>query len=174
MLCVFRVWLVHASLIHHFQISTYVAVPCRNRRLLRRIFRSHCCVWSAVSLNFEGSNAIETRDGITTQDCHIYQACMSLTLTWTMWQNVTMLKQRKPCHCQESNPRLLVWATSGLVLSCKRTTTSPHSRAYQALFSPSTYKGLAHLWYASYTTYYNSLTEIYEWGYAFYKQWRQG
>ena len=29
-----------------------VAVLCRNRRLFRRIFRSHCCVRSAVSLNF--------------------------------------------------------------------------------------------------------------------------
>ena len=59
----------------------YVAVPCRNRRLFRRVFRSHCCVQSAVSLNFrEGRRsyalcklirysciyeAIKIRDGIT-------------------------------------------------------------------------------------------------------------
>ena len=30
----------------------YVAVPCRNRRLFHRVFRLHCCVRSAVSLNF--------------------------------------------------------------------------------------------------------------------------
>ena len=32
--------------------DTYVAVPCRNRRILRHVFRSHHCVQSAVLLNF--------------------------------------------------------------------------------------------------------------------------
>ena len=31
---------------------TSVAVPCRDRRIFRRVFRLHCCVRSAVSLNF--------------------------------------------------------------------------------------------------------------------------
>ena len=33
-------------------MNAYVAVPCRNRRLFRCVFRSHCCVRSTVSLNF--------------------------------------------------------------------------------------------------------------------------
>ena len=33
-------------------VCAYVAVPCRNRILLRRVFRSRHCVQSAVSPNF--------------------------------------------------------------------------------------------------------------------------
>ena len=33
-------------------IYIIVAVTCRNRRLFRHAFWSHCCVWSAVLLNF--------------------------------------------------------------------------------------------------------------------------
>ena len=33
-------------------IYRLIAIPCRNRRLFRRVFRSHRCVQSAVSLNF--------------------------------------------------------------------------------------------------------------------------
>ena len=32
-----------------------VAVPCRNRKLFRCVFRALCCVWTTVSLNFRGS-----------------------------------------------------------------------------------------------------------------------
>ena len=31
---------------------SFVAVPCKSRRLFRRVFRSHRCLWSAVLLNF--------------------------------------------------------------------------------------------------------------------------
>ena len=31
--------------------NIYVAVPCRNRKLFRRAFRSHCCIRSTISLN---------------------------------------------------------------------------------------------------------------------------
>ena len=33
-----------------------MAVPCRSWRLFHCIFWSHCCVWSAVSLNFRGAH----------------------------------------------------------------------------------------------------------------------
>ena len=32
--------------------TAYVAVSCRNQRLFRHVFQLHCCVWSAISLNF--------------------------------------------------------------------------------------------------------------------------
>ena len=33
-------------------ITAYVAVPCRDQRLFRRVFQFHYCVWSTVLLNF--------------------------------------------------------------------------------------------------------------------------
>ena len=49
-----RLWMrlhpIHTHIQHMH--NTYVAVPCRNRRLFHRVFRSHCCLRSAVSLNF--------------------------------------------------------------------------------------------------------------------------
>ena len=57
----------------------YVAVPCRNRRLFRRVFRSHRCVQSAVSLNFrEGRRSYALRR-LFRYSC-IYEARMSPTL----------------------------------------------------------------------------------------------
>ena len=56
-----------------------MAVPCRNRRLFRRIFRSHRGVQSAVSLNFrEGRRSYALRKLIR-YSC-IYEACMSPAL----------------------------------------------------------------------------------------------
>ena len=78
------------------QANAYVAVPCRNQRLFRCVFRSCCCIQSTVSLNsthihtstkhiwapllssaiqcFECSDVIKMCDGITlqmsTRDCH--------------------------------------------------------------------------------------------------------
>ena len=56
-----------------------MAVPCRNRRLFRRVFRSHRCVQSVVSLNFrEGRGSYALRKLIR-YSC-IYEACMSPAL----------------------------------------------------------------------------------------------
>ena len=32
--------------------NSHLAVPCRNRMLFRCVLWSHCCVWSAILLNF--------------------------------------------------------------------------------------------------------------------------
>ena len=56
-----------------------MAVPCRNRRLFRRVFRSHRCVQSVVLLNFrEGRRSYMLRKLIR-YSC-IYEASMSPTL----------------------------------------------------------------------------------------------
>ena len=44
-------WMYHTDVCHILK-STYVAVPGRNRTLFRCVFRSHCCVRSAVAQNF--------------------------------------------------------------------------------------------------------------------------
>ena len=62
---------------HFWEITVYVAVPCRNRRLFGWIFWSHCCLRSAVSLNFrQGAHMcfVDFR-----YSC-IYEARMSPTL----------------------------------------------------------------------------------------------
>ena len=43
---------VHNDCMIKLKVTAYVAVPCRNRWLFCQIFWSHCCVWSAVLLNF--------------------------------------------------------------------------------------------------------------------------
>ena len=53
-----------------------VAVPCRNRRLFRCIFRAHCCVWSTVSLNFHYGR----RSYVQRRCMDIYKAHMSPAL----------------------------------------------------------------------------------------------
>ena len=37
---------------HIVEGCTYVAVPCRNRRLFDRIFQLHFCIPNAILLNF--------------------------------------------------------------------------------------------------------------------------
>ena len=57
----------------------YVAVPCRNLRLFRRIFQSHRCLRSAISLSFcEGQGSHELHRFIR-HSC-IYEAHMSSIL----------------------------------------------------------------------------------------------
>ena len=58
-------------------LTVHVAVPCRNQRLFRRAFRSHCCVQSAISLNFRwGSYALRR----LIRYSYIYEARMSPAL----------------------------------------------------------------------------------------------
>ena len=44
--------LISAHSYHNIGISVYVAVPGRNLTLFRCVFRSHCCVRSALAWNF--------------------------------------------------------------------------------------------------------------------------
>ena len=60
-------------------IYIYVAVPCRNWRLFRRIFRSHRCVRSAVSLNSHLGRGSYALRRFIRYSC-IYEARMSPAL----------------------------------------------------------------------------------------------
>ena len=59
--------------------SPNVAVPCRNRRLFRRVFRLHRCVQSAVSLNFHEGRRSYALHKLIRYSC-IYEASMSPAL----------------------------------------------------------------------------------------------
>ena len=58
------------STVHH------MAVPCRNRRLFHRVFWSHRCVQSAVSLNSHQGRYSYSLHRLIRYSC-IYKACMS-------------------------------------------------------------------------------------------------
>ena len=96
------------------QANAYVAVPCRNQRLFRCVFRSCCCIQSTVSLNlthihtstkhiwapllssaiqcFECSDAIKMCDGITFKFLHgtvtnsILTCVISVTVECLVWR----------------------------------------------------------------------------------------
>ena len=56
-----------------------MVVPCRNRRLFRRVFRSYRCVQSAVSLNFREGRRSYALSRFIRYSC-IYETRMSPTL----------------------------------------------------------------------------------------------
>ena len=56
-----------------------MAVPCRNQRLFRRVFWSHRCLWSAVSLNSHKGRGSFVLCSLMSYS-YIHEVCMSPTL----------------------------------------------------------------------------------------------
>ena len=76
-----NMFVLHSSL-HVYPYTNkneYVAVPCRNRRLFRCVFRSHRCVQSAVSLNFREGRCSYALCKLIRYSC-IYEARMNPAL----------------------------------------------------------------------------------------------
>ena len=63
--------------------NTRVAVPCRNWRLFRHVFRSHHCVWSAISQVPYHWDSVK----VGSQVCHEYlmNRIWALSLTEVQW-----------------------------------------------------------------------------------------